>query len=186
LDEEAETMATDDRVDAPERQHRKAALTPLPVRLLLIGHVKPGAETSLREIQMAFPFAAAAEAGISAVEAYIGSGYYAVELEIEGDDTQANLAAFFSDPRVREFRDRLESVVENLPGPEFQFGVGDHFHQEADNTSEPERSQKVLHTGDLPFAASMYRWRVDEAPQTGAEPHGRLESRPRGAASGAR
>jgi hypothetical protein len=56
----------------------QAALTPRPLRLLLIGRVKPGAETALRETQARFPCDAAIEAGIEAIEAYIGSGHYAV------------------------------------------------------------------------------------------------------------
>jgi hypothetical protein len=171
--EEVRRMGTEQGDRAAPRDRQEAALTPRPVRLLLIGRVKPGAETSLREIQAAFPYAAAAEAGISAAEAYIGSGYYAVGLEIGGDDVQATLADFFNDGRVRAFRHRLEPVVEGLPGPDFQFGVGDRFHQATGETGTVS-PPAVYNTGDLPFAASMYRWRVGERPQLGQEPHGRL------------
>src|SRR5215203_4269974 len=90
-----------------------AALTPRPLRLLLIGRVTPGSETALREAQARFPCDAAIEAGIEAFEAFVGSGHYAVELEIGADDVQRVLATFFNDHRVREFRSQLEPMVED-------------------------------------------------------------------------
>lgn len=156
------------------RDGHVAALTPRPVRLLLIGRVKPGAETSLREVQARFPHDAAIEAGIEAVEAFVGSGHYAVELEIAADDIQHVLAAFFNDSRVRQFRTDLEPCVEGLPGPHYQFGPADRFHADASGDAGAEQTpQTVYNTGDLPFAASMYRWRVGEPPQIGKAPHGR-------------
>ncbi len=139
-----------------------AALTPRPLRLLLIGRVKPGAEPALREVQAEFPIDAAAEAGIDAVEAFIGSGQYAVQFEIGRHDVQQVLAAFLNDPRVRSFRDKLEPMTEGLPGADYQFGGADG---EASCLT-------TYNTGDLPFAAGMYRWRTGQAPEAGAEPRG--------------
>jgi hypothetical protein len=159
------------------REGQTAALTPRPLRLLLIGRVKPGAEASLRETQARFPCDAAIEAGIEAIEAYIGSGHYAVELEIGGDDVQHILATFFNDRRVREFRTEIAPMVEGLPGPEYRFGPADRFHADASGASGGEQPpQTIYNTGDLPFAASMYRWRVGEPPQTGKVPHSRTET----------
>ena len=156
-----------------QRDGQPAALTPRPVRLLLIGRFKPGAENALRETQARFPHDAAIEAGIDAVEAFIGSGYYAVELEIGADDIQHVLATFFNDSRVREFLAALEPMVEGLPGPDYQFGPADRFHPDASGDANDEQTrQTVYNTGDLPFAASMYRWRVGEPPQMGKAPHG--------------
>ena len=104
------------------RQRPQAALTPRPLHLLLIGRAKPGAEPTLREVQARFPLDAAAEAGIDAVEAFIGSGHYAVQLEIDHRDVQQVLATFLNDHRVRAFRDELEPVTEGLPGPDYRFG----------------------------------------------------------------
>jgi hypothetical protein len=126
-----------------------ATLTTRPVRLLLVGRVKPGAEPALRRVQAGFPREAATEAGIEAVEAFIGSGTYAVQLEISCGDVQEVLAAFLNDPRVRAFRDQLEPVTEGLPGPNYHFGGATG---EASGTT-------IYNTGDLHFAASMYRWR---------------------------
>jgi hypothetical protein len=128
-----------------------AALTTRPVRLLLVGRVKPGAEPALRRVQATFPREAAVEAGIDAVEAFIGSGIYAVQLEIGRDDVQQVLAAFLNDPRVRAFRDQLAPVTEGLPSADYQFGGA---------TGEAS-SLTVYNTGDLHFAASMYRWRAE-------------------------
>jgi hypothetical protein len=145
------------------RQRPEAALTPRPLRLLLVGRVRPGAEPALREVQAQFPLDAAAEAGIDAVEAFIGSGQYAVQLEIGRSDVQRVLATFLNDSRVRAFRDKLEPVTEGLPGPDYRFG-----------TAEDEASgQTIYNTGDLHFSASMYRWRIGQVPQAGDEPRGR-------------
>jgi hypothetical protein len=130
-----------------------AVLTTRPVRLLLVGRVKPGAEPALRRVQAAFPREAATEAGIDAVEAFIGSGTYAVQLEIGRDDVQQVLADFLNDPRVRAFRDQLEPVTEGLPGPDYHFGTAP--------AANDASGQTVYHSGDLHFAASMYRWRAD-------------------------
>ena len=154
----------------PTTRRPTAALTPRPLRLLLVGRVKPGAERALREVQAGFPLDAAAEAGIDAVEAFVGSGQYAVQLEIGRDDVQEVLAAFLNDPRVREFRDRLEPVTEGLPGAGYLFGAADHVHG---SEAEPPSGAQVYHTGDLHFAASMYRWRAGERVQAGEEPKGR-------------
>jgi hypothetical protein len=160
----------EDHLGSPSRPARKpAALTPRPVRLLLVGRIKPGAEPALREAQARFPHDAANEAGIDAIEAFIGSGFYAVQFEIGREDVQHVLSAFFNDDRVRRFRVDLEPIVEGLPGPDYRFGPADRFHAEGDG----EGAAVLYNTGDLPFAASMYRWRVGEPPQTGLAPHGR-------------
>jgi hypothetical protein len=159
------------------REGQAAALTPRPLRLLLIGRVKPGAEAALRETQARFPHDAAIEAGIEAIEAFVGSGHYAVGLEIGADDVQHVLATFFNDRRVREFRNALEPMVDGLPGPEYQFGPADRFHADPAGAAAGERPQATIYnTGDLPFAASMYRWRVGEPPQTGRIPHSGMET----------
>ena len=156
-----------------QEQHDRqpVALTPRPLRLLIIGHVKHGAEQELREAQARFPHDAAIEAGIDAVEAYIGSGFYAVQLETGRDDIQHVLSTFFNDDRVRRFHADLEPIVDGLPGADSRFGPADRFHEAEGETKAA--SPSVYNTGDLPFAASMYRWRVGEPPRTGKVPHSR-------------
>ncbi len=156
-------MSAESTGDMPRHRH-DAALTPRPVRLLLVGRVRPGAEPALREVQARFPLEAAAEAGIDAFEAFVGSGQYAVQLEISRHDVQQVLAAFFNDPRIREFRSRIEPYVEGLPGSNYRFGAA--------FSADDAPGATVYNTGDLHFAASMYRWRVGESAQTGLEPRG--------------
>jgi hypothetical protein len=151
------------------RARPEAALTPRPIRLLLFGRVRPGREREVREAQARFPEHAAAEAGIAAVEAYIGSGHYAVAFEVDTHDTQHALATCFNDPRIRDFLASLEPAVEGLPGTGWRFGASDDFH--AGETGSPE--ERVLTTANLPLAANMYRWRAGSPPQKGEEPHGR-------------
>jgi hypothetical protein len=155
-----------------DHERQAAALTPRPIRLLMIGRIKQGREPHLREAQARFPHDAANEAGIDAIEAYIGSGFYAVQLEIGRDDIQHVLSTFFNDDRVRQFRADLDPIVDNLPSPDYRFGPADRFHQ----GEEQAEAAIVYNTGDLPFAASMYRWRVGEAPQTGKTPQKRSDA----------
>ncbi len=166
--QEGSPMPAESFADTP-RHRPEAALTPRPIRLLLVGRVKPGAEPALRELQARFPREAAAEAGIDAFEAFIGSGQYAVEFEISRHDVQQVLATFFNDPRIREFRGSIEPFVEGLPGPDYRFGAAYHSPEGGADTAP---AATVYNTGDLHFAASMYRWRAGEAPETGAEPRG--------------
>ena len=68
-------------------------------------------------------------------------------------------------------------MVDGLPGPDYQFGPADRFHADASEAADGEQpTPTVYNTGDLPFAASMYRWRVGEQPQTGRVPHSRTET----------
>ncbi|MGH2618126.1 MAG: hypothetical protein ACRDJC_23100 [Thermomicrobiales bacterium] len=166
----------EENIDGQASHERQViALTPRPVRLLIVGRIKPGAETKLRETQAQFPHDAANEAGIDAIEAFIGSGQYAVQFEIGREDIQHVLATFFNDARVRTFRASLESIVEGLPSGDYQFGAADRTHSAGEGASEAA-ARTIYNTGDLPFAASMYRWRVGEPPQTGQVPHGRAGS----------
>jgi hypothetical protein len=160
-------MSAKDSGAKETRQQPAAALTPRPLRLLLVGRVKPGQEPALRQVQARFPVDAAREANIDAIEAFIGSGYYAVQLEIGGSDVQEILAKFLNDPRVRDYRTSLEPIVEGLPGPDYLFGAG---YSSQSGTTDDESSHTVYNTGDLHFAASMYRWRTGETPQAGDEP----------------
>ena len=113
------------------REGQTAALTPRPLRLLLIGRVKPGAESALREAQGRFPCDAAIEAGIEAVEAYVGSGHYAVELEISADDVQRVLASFSMTTGCASFAPSCNRWWKVCPSRGHQFGPADRFHADA-------------------------------------------------------
>ncbi len=154
----------------PDRPH--AALTPRPIRLLLVGRVRPGRERVVREAQTRFPIDAAAENGIDAVEAFIGSGYYALVLESSSIDMQQTLTSCLSDERIKAFFAELAPDVEGLPGPEWSIVPGDKFHlYGAAGNSTSDGSDSALGTAALPLAANMYRWRVGQLPEIGDEPH---------------
>lgn len=147
-----------------------AALTPRPRRLLLIGTVEPGVERAVREVQAGFPHDAAAEAGISASEAFIGSGFYAMMLEIDADDIQETLAAYFNHPAIQTFHAGLQPLVEGLPAANDRYGAADVAHNDADRGTS---AGSKMSSADLPVAASMYRWRTGSMPDRGDEPEGR-------------
>ena len=156
-----------------QRDRHEAALTPFPRRLLLVGRVRPGAEAAVREAQAHFPADAAARVGIGAVEAFIGSGYYAMTLEVDDDDVQTVLSAWFNDPAVREFHTSLQPMTEGLPGDDWRFSTWEGLHADPlEPASGSPSSGPVYGSADLPLAASMYRWRAGETPQTGVEPEG--------------
>jgi hypothetical protein len=154
----------------PDRPH--AALTPRPVRLLLVGKVRPGREGAVREEQTRFPIDAAAENGVDAIEAFIGSGFYALVIESSSKDMQQTLTSCLSDERIKAFFAALAPHVEGLPGPEWSLVPGDRFHlYGAPGSSTSDGSESALGTAALPLAANMYRWRIGQQPEIGDEPH---------------
>jgi hypothetical protein len=164
VDEQHDTDTGNDKM--------QVALTPRPIRLMLFGNVAPGQEGAVREAQARFPVDAAAAAGIAAVEAYIGSGQYAIAFEIDVEDTQEALSTCLNDRRIREFIASLHPAVAGLPGPGWSFGASDTFHEDAPDAGAPVAPGPVYTSADLPLAANMYRWRAGAAPETGNEPHG--------------
>jgi hypothetical protein len=150
-----------------------SALTPRPVRLLLVGKVRLGREGVVREVQTRFPIDVAAQWGVEAVEAFVGSGYYALVFESSSSDLQRALMSFFDDDRVKAFFADLEPDVEDLPGPEWRLTSGHRFHQDGAASSTSFETGSTLGTAALPLAANMYRWRVGQPPEIGDEPHGR-------------
>lgn len=159
-----------DSTNSQVREHSErplAALTPRPIRLLLVGKVWPGRERAVRETQTRFPIDAAQASGIDAIEAYIGSGYYILVLESSSPDMQRTLTSCLDDERVRAFFAQLEPDVEGVPGPEWRFTPGDNFHADAESVD----AGPGVGTAALPLAANMYRWRVGQQPEIGEEPH---------------
>jgi hypothetical protein len=149
----------------------QAALTPRPVRLLLVGTVHPGRERAVREAQARFPVDAAAESGIEAVEAFIGSGYYTLLFESSSNDMQQTLTSCLNDERVKAFFATLEPDVVGMPGPEWHLAPEDQFHTQGLAGDGSDRVDPAFGTASLPLAANMYRWRVGQQPEVGEEPH---------------
>jgi hypothetical protein len=136
-----------------------AAFTTRPRRLLMVGRIQPGREVEILDLQQRLPFEAAANAGIDAVEAFVGSGHYAVLLEIDADDAQSALAAFMNDPRVQEFHATLQPLVSGFPSPDWQYAASDRFHpEEAIDGATLAATGPAYSSADLPLAASVVRW----------------------------
>ncbi len=159
-------------VDIGEQGHAAVAATPHPRRFVQIARVRPGAESEVRYWQARFPAAAAEAAGLTAVEAFIGSGYYVVLYELcEGDtaadasDFQAVFARYMNDPAVREHHRYLARFLEDFPAPAAGYSPGDAFHTTGTATP-PTRpgGSEVLSSGALQLAAGMFRWRGGTGP----------------------
>jgi hypothetical protein len=164
-------MGSNDPRTGMRSDRQFAALTPRPIRLLLVGKVRPGREQAVREEQTRFPIDAAAETGVDAVEAFIGSGFYALVFESASHDMQQTLTSCFNDDRIKAFFAELAPDVEGLPGPEWSVVPGDRFHLHGAVSSTSDGSHSALGTASLPLAANMYRWRVGQPPEIGEEPH---------------
>ncbi len=136
----------------------------------MMARVEPGHEVQVRYWQARFPHEAAQAAGIDAVEAFVGSGYYALSLEMRDEDVQRALSAFFNHPIVRAFFGHLGEFVEGLPDPEQRFGAADDVPGDADRTRIGADDGAPYATADLPLASGMYRWRAGSGPSTGNEP----------------
>lgn len=137
-----------------------SAFTTRPRRLLMIGRVQPGREQQLLDAHGRLPSEAAASAGIDAIEAFVGSGHYALLLEIEGDRPQDALAAYLNDPGVREFRAAVQPLVSGLPGPDWDYVASEHrLDAVVGNQSGSVADGPAYSSADLPLAASIYHWR---------------------------
>lgn len=133
-----------------------AAYTTRPRRLLLIGRVIPGQEVALLDAHKRLSVEAAERAGIDAVEAFVGSGHYALLLEIEDENAQDVLAAYFNDPAARAFRAELQQMVSGFPGPDWEYVPADDFHAAAERLAAAEGP--AYSSADLPVAASVFHW----------------------------
>lgn len=140
------------------RQPSEPEFTTRPRRLLMIGRVRPGQETAVLEAQLHYPVEAAARAAIERVEGFVGSGHYALLLEIDGDNAQQALTTYLNDPEVRAFHASLRPMVEGLPGPDAAYVPGP-FHAFT-STASVARSPDgpAYSSGHMSLAASMFRW----------------------------
>ena len=156
----------DDSGGASQDVEAKPEFTTRPRRLLMIGRMLPGQESDVLAAHERLPFGVAAAAGIDAIEAFVGSGHYAMLLEIDADNAQESLAAYFNDPQVREFHAELRPLVSGLPIPEWEYVASDGPHKENASREDAAReSGPTYSSADLPLAASMYRWKRDGSAQ---------------------
>jgi hypothetical protein len=102
--------------------------------VLYVSPMELGNEVQVREIHDRFPVAALDHgAGVERLVAYIGSGFYALEITVADGDFQEQFHRFLGTPEVAAFFRELSAHVNDLP------------------TAAGE-------TADMPLAAPMLYW----------------------------
>jgi hypothetical protein len=108
--------------------------------VLYVSPMKLGSEVAVRQLHERFPVAALeAGVGVDGLVAFIGSGFYALELTVADGDFQEQFHRFLGTPEVARFFQDLTAHVEHLP-----------------LTAEG--------TAVMPLAAPMFRWHREPAP----------------------
>ena len=91
--------------------------------ILYVSSMTLGDEVQVRQIHESFPMHALESGiGVEKLTAFIGSGFYALEVEIDDEEGnfQERFHAFLRTPEVQDFFDALRSHVDELPTPESQ------------------------------------------------------------------
>lgn len=152
-----ETSQPDTQLPAPQPE-----FTTRPRRLLMVGRIRPGQESAVLEAQLHYPVEAAARAAIERVEGFVGSGHYALLLEIDGDDAQQALTTYLNDPEIRAFHAALQPMVEGFPGPDAAYGPAPLRMPAGTEALEQSSAGPVYSSGQMSLAASMFRWKQRE------------------------
>jgi hypothetical protein len=83
--------------------------------VLYVSPMELGNEVQVRDIHERFPATALDSGiGIERLVAYIGSGYYALEITVADGDFQERFHSFLTDPDVGRFFRELSAHVRNL------------------------------------------------------------------------
>ena len=102
--------------------------------VLYVSPMTLGDEHEVRASHDAFPVEALeGDSGVEALRAFIGSGYYALEITVSDGDFQEQFHRFLDNPAVVELFTALRPYVSDLPRPGEQ-------------------------TADMPLAAPMIEW----------------------------
>lgn len=104
--------------------------------LLFVSTMTLGDEVQVRTLHDDFPYdALGPDSGVERVRAFIGSGFYALEITVQDGDVQENLHRFLGLPEVDGFFGSLRAHVQTLPRPD-------------------------QGTADMPLAAPLLDWRL--------------------------
>jgi hypothetical protein len=111
----------------------------MPVQtVLLVSEMKLGEEQAVRRAHEGFPVEALQRGiGVERLIAFIGSGYYALEITVGDGDFQEKFRQFLQTPDIQAFFADLEPFVSNLP-----------FARDE--------------TATMPLATAMLRWQRPE------------------------
>jgi hypothetical protein len=84
--------------------------------VLYVSPMKLGNEVQVRQIHERFPVAALDRgAGVGRLAAFIGSGFYALEITVADGDFQEQFHRFLATPEIAGFFQELTAHVEHLP-----------------------------------------------------------------------
>ena len=84
--------------------------------VLYVSPMKLGSEVQVRQIHERFPVEALDRgAGVGRLAAFIGSGFYALELTVDDGDFQEQFHRFLATPEIAGFFKELTAHVEHLP-----------------------------------------------------------------------
>ena len=86
--------------------------------VLFVSPMTLGDEVQVREIHGRFPVAALDRgAGVERLRAFVGSGFYALEITVDEGDFQEQFHRFLDTPEVAAFFAELGAHVRDLPTP---------------------------------------------------------------------
>lgn len=87
--------------------------------VLFISPVTLGDEVQIRQTHDLLPTEAIAQSeSVERIQAFVGSGFYALELAFAEGDFQERFRTFVSLPEVQTFFDALRPYVQSLPFPD--------------------------------------------------------------------
>lgn len=105
--------------------------------VLLVSRMDIGREVAVREIHDRFPMEVLERGiGVDRLVAFIGSGYYALELTVSDGEFQSNFHRFLATKEVNDLFTGLRAHVPDLPEPDVE-------------------------TGHMPLATAMLLWNHD-------------------------
>jgi hypothetical protein len=86
--------------------------------VLFVSPMTLGDELQVRDLHEAFPVAALDRGvGVRRLRAFIGSGFYALEITVDEGDFQEQFHRFLDTPEVARFFAALGAHVQDLPKP---------------------------------------------------------------------
>jgi hypothetical protein len=110
--------------------------------VLYVAEMELGSELAVREAHHGFPVEVLERGiGVERLVAFIGSGYYALEITVSDGDFQENFHRFLDAPEVRDLITALSPFVRSLPTP------GET-------------------TADMPLATAMMLWQSPTRPDS--------------------